>query len=44
MLRGKEKVGHEWQLICTGHNLLKLFGAWREGIVAGEGVKVTASA
>ena len=27
LLRGKEKVGGEWRLICTGHNLLKLFGA-----------------
>ena len=30
LLRGREKVGHEWQLICTGHNVLKLFGAWGE--------------
>ena len=33
LLRGKEKVGNEWRLICTGHNLLKLFGAWNEGLV-----------
>lgn len=25
LLRGLEKVEREWQLICTGHNLLKLF-------------------
>ena len=25
MLRGLEKVNGEWSLICTGHNLLKLF-------------------
>ena len=25
LLRGLEKVDREWQLICTGHNLLKLF-------------------
>ena len=25
LLRGVEKVGREWQLICTGDNLLKLF-------------------
>ena len=25
LLRGLEKVGGEWSLICTGHNLLKLF-------------------
>jgi len=31
LLRGKEKVGGEWRLICTGHNLLKLFGAVKGG-------------
>ena len=25
LLRSLEKVNREWQLICTGHNLLKLF-------------------
>ncbi len=25
LLRGLEKVGGEWSLICAGHNLLKLF-------------------
>ena len=25
LLRGLEKVSGEWSLICTGHNLLKLF-------------------
>jgi hypothetical protein len=30
LLRGREKVSGEWQLICTGHNVLKLFGACRE--------------
>ena len=25
LLRGLEKVNEEWSLICTGHNLLKLF-------------------
>ncbi len=25
LLRGLEKVNGEWLLICTGHNLLKLF-------------------
>jgi len=29
LLRGVEKVDDEWKLICTGHNLLKLFGACR---------------
>jgi len=36
LLRGKEKVSGEWQLICTGHNMLKLFGAWREGLFRAE--------
>ena len=33
LLRGLEKVNREWQLICAGHNLLKLFrfGARRSG-------------
>jgi len=31
--RGIDKVSSEWQLICTGHNLLKLFGAHRQGLV-----------
>ena len=31
LLRGKEKVVGEWGLICTGHNLLKLFGAVKGG-------------
>ena len=30
LLRGREKVQGEWSLICTGHNLLKLF---RFGVV-----------
>ena len=25
LLRSQEKVNREWQIICTGHNLLKLF-------------------
>jgi hypothetical protein len=27
--RGLERVGQEWALICTAHNLLKLRAAWR---------------
>jgi hypothetical protein len=26
--RGRRAVGEEWALICTSHNLLKLYGAW----------------
>ena len=33
LLRGLAKVRAEWRLICTGHNLLKLFGIWRQGLV-----------
>jgi hypothetical protein len=36
LLRGKEKVNGEWQLICIGHNLLKLFGARNAGLVGEE--------
>lgn len=33
LLRGNDKVSGEWKLICTGHNLLKLFGAHRNGLL-----------
>jgi len=36
LLRGKEKVGGEWRLICVGHNMLKLFGARHDGLVGQE--------
>ncbi len=36
LLRGKEKVRGEWRLICTGHNVLKLFGASNAGLVGQE--------
>jgi len=36
LLRGKEKVRSEWRFICTGHNLLKLFGACKDGLVGQE--------
>ena len=32
LLRGSDKVSGEWHFICTGHNLLKLFGAYRQGL------------
>ena len=35
LLRGLRKVRGEWGLICTGHNLLKLFGALRDGPTSG---------
>ena len=33
LMRGKKKVKSEWRFICTGHNLLKLFAAWRNGLL-----------
>jgi transposase len=33
LLRGLDKVKGEWRLICTGHNLLKLFGAYQQGVI-----------
>ena len=36
LLRGKQKVQGEWRLICTGHNVLKLFGARNDGLVGQE--------
>jgi len=36
LLRGKKKVRGEWRLICTGHNVLKLFGARADGLVGQE--------
>ena len=30
LLRGLEQVKREWRLICTGHNLLKLFNSLQE--------------
>ena len=37
LLRGLNKVKAEWRLICTGHNLMKLFGAWRQSLIPEEG-------
>jgi len=36
LLRGKQKVQGEWRFICTGHNVLKLFGACKNGLVGQE--------
>jgi hypothetical protein len=33
LLRGIEKVRGEWQIICAGHNVLKLFAARKSGLV-----------
>ena len=38
LLRGLSKVRGEWRLICTGHNLFKLFAASWERRLLGQGV------
>ena len=40
LLRGVDKVSGEWKLICAGHNLLKLFGARRKGLLGLEALAV----
>jgi len=32
LLRGLDQVNSEWKVICTGHNLLKLFKAFGRGL------------
>ena len=34
LLRGEDKTGGEWKIICAGHNLLKLFGAHQNGLLS----------
>lgn len=34
LLRGSDKVSSEWKVICTGHNLLKLFRVGGRGLLA----------
>lgn len=36
LLRGENKADSEWKIICAGHNLLKLFGAYRNGLLSRE--------
>jgi transposase len=36
LLRGLHSVSSEWKLICTGHNLLKLFCAHRDELIGRE--------
>lgn len=43
LLRGVGKVSGEWKLICTGHNLLKLFGAQRNGLLSLEALVVVSA-
>jgi transposase len=43
LLRGSDKVSNEWKVICTGHNLLKLFGAYRQGLVSQDALPVASA-
>jgi len=36
LLRGSDKVSSEWKVICTGHNLLKLFRVCGRGLLGQE--------
>lgn len=36
LLRGSDKVSREWKVICTGHNLLKLFRVCGRGLLGQE--------
>jgi transposase len=36
LLRGMAKAGGEWKVICTGHNILKLFRAHGQGLFGRE--------
>ena len=44
LLRGCDKVGSEWKVICAGHNLLKLFRARWQGLFSRDVLAVTALA
>jgi transposase len=44
LLRGSDKVSGEWKVICTGHNLLKLFKAYRQGLFGRDFLAATAPA
>ena len=43
LLRGVDKVSGEWKLVCAGHNLLKLFGALRNGLLDREAMTITSA-
>ena len=43
LLRGLEKVNREWLLICTGHNLLKLFRYGADAPVAAQAKRAAES-
>ena len=32
-------MSSEWKVICTGHNLLKLFWAYRQGLVSRDALR-----
>jgi len=41
LLRGEDKADGEWKIICVGHNLLKLFGAYRNGLFSQKALATT---
>ena len=41
LLRGSDKVSNEWKVICTGHNLLKLFRVCGRGLFGHEVPAIT---
>ncbi len=41
LLMGSDKVSSEWKVICTGHNLLKLFRVCGRGLFGQEVLAVT---
>jgi transposase len=43
LLRGSDKVSSEWKVICTGHNLLKLFRVCGRGLYGQEVLAVTST-
>jgi len=43
LLRGLDNVSGEWKVICAGHNLLKLFGVYQQGLL-GQEILATAMA
>lgn len=44
LLRGSAKVSDEWKVICTGHNMLKLFKAYQQGLFGWDVLVATAPA
>lgn len=43
LLRGLAKVSSEWKVICAGHNLLKLFRVYQQGLLRQEVMAIVTS-